>query len=50
MEWALIAALVLACLGGAILVAEYLFRRDAARHSMPWVENTPSDSHKLSND
>lgn len=50
LEWALIAALPVAFLGGALLVAEYLCRRDAARHRMPWVENKPDDSHKLSSD
>jgi len=50
LEWALIVALPVAFLGGALLVAEYLCRRDAARHRMPWVENKPDDSHKLSSD
>ena len=50
LHWALIAALPFAFLGGALLVAEYLCRKDAARHRMPWVENTPDDAHELSSD
>jgi len=50
LAWALIAAVPVAFLAGGLLVAEYLCRRDAARHRMPWVEDEPDDSHKLSSD
>ena len=48
--WALIAALVFACPGGVLLVAEWLCRRDAARHNLPWVENRPNEPLELSSD
>ena len=50
MSWMIVGATIVAFLLGGLIVAEYLCRRDAARHHMPWVENMPDASHKLSSD
>ena len=46
----IVVSIIIAFLLGGLLVAEFFCRREDARRGMPWVENRPDDSHKLSSD